>query len=79
MGRVDEKTGLFTPSVDGPNPQRSGNRNNVGDVWVVATYLPGGGAAPLRARAQLVVTVPLYQRWDFSTVGGPGGGGGGSR
>lgn len=70
VGAIDAKTGLFTPSVDGPNPQRSGNRNNVGDVWVVASYTPEGGASALRARAQLIVTVPLYQRWDFSTVGG---------
>ena len=55
------KTGLFTPNVDGPNPKRSGNRDNVGDVWVVATYTPPDKSArPLRARALLVVTVPLY-------------------
>jgi quinohemoprotein amine dehydrogenase len=59
---------LFTPALDGPNPQRSGNRNNVGDVWVVATYRPAADATPMRARAHLVVTVPLYMRWDFSTV-----------
>lgn len=68
VGGVDATTGLFTPAVDGPNPQRSGNRNNIGDVWVVATYAPGNGAAPLRARSHLVVTVPLYLRWDFSSV-----------
>ena len=76
VGGIDGKTGLFTPALDGPNPQRSGNRNNVGDVWVVATFAPGGDAAPMRARAQLIVTVPLYQRWDFSTVGGVGRSGG---
>lgn len=68
VGGVDAASGLFTPNVDGPNPQRSGNRNNIGDVWVVATYAPGGGAAPMRARSHLVVTVPLYLRWDFSSV-----------
>jgi quinohemoprotein amine dehydrogenase len=67
VGSVDQ-TGLFTPNVDGPNPQRSSNRNNVGDVWVVATYQPPGksgreGARPLRARAQLIVTVPLYVKF----------------
>jgi quinohemoprotein amine dehydrogenase len=70
VGEVAPVTGLFSPASDGPNPARSGNRNNVGDVWVVATHAPGGGAAPMRARAHLVVTVPLYMRWDFSTVGG---------
>jgi quinohemoprotein amine dehydrogenase len=69
VGEIDPKRGLFTPALDGPNPQRSGNRNNVGDVWVVAVHTPTGGT-PMRARAHLVVTVPLYMRWDFSTVGG---------
>ena len=74
VGRIDQR-GLFTPNVDGPNPQRSGNRNNVGDVWVVATYQEnepgnasgnstGTGARPLKARAHLLVTVPLYLRWE---------------
>ena len=69
---VSERTrtaGDVVSELDGPNPQRSGNRNNVGDVWVVAVHTPTGGA-PMRARAHLVVTVPLYMRWDFSTVGG---------
>jgi quinohemoprotein amine dehydrogenase len=68
VGEVDGTRGVFTPAQDGPNPARSGNRNNVGDVWVVATHRPEGGA-PMRARAHLVVTVPLYMRWDFFTLG----------
>jgi quinohemoprotein amine dehydrogenase len=64
VGTIDQH-GLFTPNVDGPNPNRSGNRNNVGDVWIVATLQTGDkGARPIKARAQLVVTVPLYVRWD---------------
>jgi quinohemoprotein amine dehydrogenase len=63
VGAIDQ-TGLFTPALDGPNPDRSGNRNNVGDVWVVATYAPPGGGPPLKARAHLLVTVPLYLRWE---------------
>lgn len=66
VGTLDAN-GLFTPNVDGPNPQRSGNRNNVGDVWVVATYTAsdnGATARPIRARAHLLVTVPLYIRFD---------------
>ena len=58
--------GVFEPAVDGPNPERAGERNNVGDVWVVATHASGpDGTAldrPLRARAHLLVTVPLYIR-----------------
>jgi quinohemoprotein amine dehydrogenase len=69
VGEIDTKTGLFTPAVDGPNPARKGERNNIGDVYVVATYMPQaadatGGAKPLRARAHLLVTVPLYMRWE---------------
>lgn len=57
-------TGLFTPNVDGPNPARSGSRNNVGDIWVVASYQPPEkGARPMKARALLIVTVPLYVKF----------------
>jgi quinohemoprotein amine dehydrogenase len=66
VGSLDQK-GLFTPAVDGPNPNRSGNRNNIGDVWVVATYQPPAPTKvtrPLKARAHLLVTVPLYVRWE---------------
>jgi quinohemoprotein amine dehydrogenase len=63
VGTISQ-TGLFTPNLDGPNPSRSANRNNVGDVWVVATYQPPEKSARLlRARAQLIVTVPLYVNW----------------
>jgi quinohemoprotein amine dehydrogenase len=68
VGQIDAKTGLFIPNVDGPNPQRRGSRNNIGDVYAVATYTPDAadakGAKPLRARAHLLVTVPLYMRWE---------------
>jgi quinohemoprotein amine dehydrogenase len=76
VGSLDQ-TGLFTPALDGPNPKRSGNRNNVGDVWVVAELTDqaeptDNGAKPmprtLRARAHLLVTVPLYMAW-FSENG----------
>jgi quinohemoprotein amine dehydrogenase len=67
VGQIDTATGRFTPAEDGPNPARSGNRNNIGDVWVVATHTPSG-AGPLRARAHLVVTPPLYLRWDFFSL-----------
>jgi quinohemoprotein amine dehydrogenase len=59
--------GLFIPAVDGVNPKRSGNRNNIGDVWVIATYTPEGGK-PLRGRAHLLVTVPLYMNWSPTMV-----------
>ncbi|MEW6320160.1 MAG: quinohemoprotein amine dehydrogenase subunit alpha [Acidobacteriota bacterium] len=64
VGVIDPATGVFTPNVDGPNPKRSGERNNVGDVWAVASYTPEGSTTALRARAHLLVTVPLYMRWE---------------
>jgi quinohemoprotein amine dehydrogenase len=54
--------GTFDPAADGPNPNRSGNRNNIGDVWVVATHVEDG--EEMEARAQLVVAPPLYMRWE---------------
>jgi quinohemoprotein amine dehydrogenase len=70
VGTLDARTGRFTPNVDGPNPARSGARNNIGDVWVVARYnAEASGDKPAsthRARAHLLVTVPLYMRFDPS-------------
>jgi quinohemoprotein amine dehydrogenase len=64
VGKISPQ-GLFTPGLDGPNPQRSASRNNIGDVWIVATYQPPGRTGrPLTARAVLVVTVPLYVRFE---------------
>ncbi len=60
--------GVFTPAIDGPNTDRTGSRNNVGDVWIVATYAgsdaDAGASRSLRARAHLIVTVPLYLKFD---------------
>jgi quinohemoprotein amine dehydrogenase len=64
VGGIDAASGLFTPNVDGPNPQRKGERNNIGDVWVVASYTPPGASTPLRARAHLLVAPPLYIKFD---------------
>jgi quinohemoprotein amine dehydrogenase len=70
VGTIDAM-GLFTPNVDGPNPKRRNNTNNYGDVWVVATYRPPAGSKdskPIRARAHLLVTVPLYMKFDQPEV-----------
>ena len=68
VGTLNEATGRFTPNIEGPNPARVGSRNNIGDVWVVAKLLgdttAGKPAATLRARAHLLVTVPLYMRFE---------------
>lgn len=66
VGTLDDY-GLFTPNIDGPNPKRRNNGDNVGDVWVVGTYRTPDGKT-LRARALLVVTVPLYMRFDQPEV-----------
>jgi quinohemoprotein amine dehydrogenase len=71
VGTIDEATGLFTPNLDGPNPKRRHNANNYGDVWVVASYEPKGADSakrPLRARAHLLVTVPLYMKFEQPEV-----------
>ena len=66
VGALDDN-GLFTPNVDGPNPKRKNHADNYGDVWVVATLkLPDGKT--LRARAHLLVTVPLYIKFDQPEV-----------
>ena len=66
VGTIDPRSGLFTPAIDGPNPKRRNAANNYGDVWVIASYVPEGrgGDQELRARAHLLVTVPLYMRWE---------------
>jgi quinohemoprotein amine dehydrogenase len=63
-------TGLFTPSMDGPNPQRKFSRNNYGDIWAVATAKneKDKDGKPLVGRSYLVVTVPTYIRWDQPEV-----------
>lgn len=63
VGQIDA-SGLFTPSLDGPNPERSRNRNNIGEVWVVATYEePGAAGRRVQERSYLIVTAPLHLRW----------------
>lgn len=67
-------TGLFTPAIEGPNPKRKFERNNYGDLWIVATVKqpdtrqPEKDAKPLTARSYLIVTVPLYMKWDQPEV-----------
>lgn len=63
VGTIDQE-GFFSPADDGPNPARRNNANNIGDVWVVAEYMAEGQSEPLRARAHLLVTVPLYMQWN---------------
>jgi quinohemoprotein amine dehydrogenase len=71
VGQIND-AGLFTPSGEGPNPDRKKQSNNFGtdnygDVWVDASFKPDSGP-PLRARSYLVVTVPEYIHYDQPEV-----------
>ncbi|MHC4687520.1 MAG: hypothetical protein ACYTEW_24915, partial [Planctomycetota bacterium] len=59
VGKLDEN-GLFIPTKEGPNPKRPASFNNAGNVWAIATYKPEGSTKTLKAKAYLLVTVPLY-------------------
>lgn len=82
VGTVDPETGAFTPGLDGPNPARKWQANNVGQVYVEAVCevespvrqekgedgelpdAPVMKAHTFRSRGRLLVTVPLYTRWN---------------
>jgi quinohemoprotein amine dehydrogenase len=71
VGSIND-SGLFTPSLEGPNPQRRKQANNYptenwGDVWVDALY-KGPEGESLKARSYLVVTIPTYIRYDQPEV-----------
>jgi quinohemoprotein amine dehydrogenase len=73
VGAIDD-SGLFTPNVEGPNPNRksrmggaSFGTNNYGDVWATASFTSPDGTV-LRARSYLVVTIPLYTFYDQPEV-----------
>jgi quinohemoprotein amine dehydrogenase len=59
-------TGLFTPALDGPNPQRKQSRDNYGNVWVVGTAKSEKDrqGKPLVGKSYLVVAPPLFVIWD---------------
>ena len=72
VGKLND-SGLFTPNLEGPNPERKKQANNYptnnwGDVWVAATYDAPGGTT-MKARSYLVVTVPVYVKFDQPEVG----------
>ncbi len=69
VGKIDKRTGLFTPNLPGANPHRKEYRGaagalgfaNAGDVWVRARYQPAAGP-PLEARAYLLVMPPYFNK-----------------
>ena len=64
VGNIDER-GLFTPGLDGPNPERELMADNMGDVWVVAEHEDPETGETLRDRARLVVSPPVFLYWDL--------------
>lgn len=58
-GQMNANTGVFTPAVAGPNPERRMMTNNAGNLKVQATVMDGGET--LNAEGQMIVTV---QRWN---------------
>ncbi len=69
VGYIDSN-GLFTPSGDGPNPQRKFSADNIGDVWVVAKYAGKEVSAPIEAKSYLVVAIPDFLRFDTPEIAG---------
>jgi quinohemoprotein amine dehydrogenase len=65
VGTLDS-SGLFTPALDGPNPERKQSANNYGNVWVVATAVNEKDTygKPLVGKSYLVVVPPLFIIWD---------------
>ena len=64
VGNISD-SGFFTPALDGPNPERELNADNMGDVWVVAEHRDDASGETLRGRARLVVAPPLFIYWDL--------------
>ena len=70
VGKINPKTGLFTPGAPGVNPARKEYRGakgalgfaNAGEVWAYATYRPKEGA-PLEARAYLLSMPPYFNHF----------------
>jgi quinohemoprotein amine dehydrogenase len=59
VGKVDPY-GTFIAATDGPNPERIHSESNVGDVWVEAWYKPDPSAAPMGARAFMLLMPPKF-------------------
>jgi len=59
VGKVDPY-GTFIAANDGPNPERIHSESNVGDVWVEAWYKPDPSAAPMGARAFMLLMPPKF-------------------
>lgn len=58
-GSINADTGVYTPALAGPNPERRMSTNNAGNLKVVAQL--NDGEQTLTADAQMIVTI---QRWN---------------
>jgi len=58
-GRMNAASGVFTPALAGPNPERRMSTNNAGNLKVIAQVDEEG--KKIKADGQLIVTV---QRWN---------------
>jgi quinohemoprotein amine dehydrogenase len=72
VGTVNAASGLFTPNIEGPNPERKKQANNFGtdnygDIWIDAEYTAPNGTV-MKARSYLVVTIPVYVKYDQPEV-----------
>jgi quinohemoprotein amine dehydrogenase len=72
VGVINPESGLFTPSMEGPDPKRKKASNNFptedwGDVWVDASYKTPDGQT-VKARSYLVVSIPDYVYFDQPEV-----------
>jgi quinohemoprotein amine dehydrogenase len=64
VGTIDQN-GLFTPSVETPNPKNTNTLNNAGSVWVVASYTEPGKKQRFQGRAYLLVAFPIFVKHDM--------------
>jgi quinohemoprotein amine dehydrogenase len=67
VGTVNQTSGLFTPNVEGPNPERKKQANNCGvdnygDVLGRRAEYDAPGGKTMKSRSYLVVTIPVYVR-----------------
>jgi quinohemoprotein amine dehydrogenase len=64
VGTIDQH-GLFTPAVETANEKRPETLNNMGSVWVIASYKPPDAKQSLQGRAYLLVAAPAFMKHDM--------------
>jgi quinohemoprotein amine dehydrogenase len=64
VGTIDQH-GLFTPAVETANEKRPETLNNMGSVWVIASYKPPDAKQSLQGRAYLLVAAAAFMKHDM--------------